>query len=229
MRILLVEDDPVLGAGLQKQLQQSAYAVDWVQSGLQAFDYGSVEPYDLCILDLGLPDLPGLDLLEWWRKHGCTFPVIVLTARGTWQEKVSGLQRGADDYMVKPFQIEELLARMSVVIKRSSTAGTQAGVHPTRANDFGLDLNENTQSVRVHATGDVHVLTRTEFSLLRLFVMHPNRLLSKSWLTDHLYDMDSDKDSNVLEVYVRRLRTKIGDGLIQTRRGQGYVFGKLPV
>lgn len=228
MRLLLVEDNQDLGAGLQKMLQNAAYAVDWFQSGREAFDHGSVEPYDLCILDLGLPDLPGLKVLELWRKKGLTFPVIVLTARGSWQEKVTGLQKGADDYMVKPFQFEELLARINAVTKRSiQSASTGSGLSSQMAQ-FGLELDEGTQSVKLLDKGETYSLTRTEYSLLRLFVLHPNRLLSKSWLTDHLYDMDSDKDSNVLEVYVRRLRNKLGADLIQTRRGQGYVFGKLP-
>jgi two-component system OmpR family response regulator len=169
------------------------------------------------ILDLGLPKRPGLEVLANWRKRNNKIPVVVLTARGSWQEKVEGFNAGADDYVGKPFQVEELLARISAVLKRSQ--GASAG--PLSAH--GITLDESTQSL-VGTDGEKVNLTGTEYRLLRYFMMNPDQVISKSRLAEHVYDYDSDKDSNVMEVYINRLRQKIGSDLIQTRRGQGYVF-----
>ncbi|HEX4878278.1 MAG TPA: response regulator transcription factor [Limnobacter sp.] len=219
MRLLLVEDDAVLGAQLHKQLARAGYATDWLQNGLDAQAQGSIEPYDLVVLDLGLPGKSGLDVLRAWRAQGMALPVIVLTARGTWQEKVEGFNAGADDYVPKPFQTEELLARISAVLKRA------AGNSPKALQANGLMLDENLQTVTVDGH-DPQQLTGTEFRLLRYFMLHPGQPLSKSRLTEHVYEYDADKDSNVMEVYVNRLRKKIGPHRIQTRKGQGYVFGE---
>lgn len=218
MRLLLVEDDPVLGPGIQAALQQSGFAVDIVKDGIDGEAMGDIEPYDLAILDLGLPKRSGLVVLTNWRKRGNQIPVIVLTARGSWQEKIEGFQAGADDYIGKPFQIEELLARINAVLKRSQ------GLTPGPLSHADITLDEATQTV-MDANGRSWSLTGTEYRLLRYFMLHPGVVLSKSVLTDHVYDYDSDKDSNVIEVYVNRLRKKLGEEVISTRRGQGYVFG----
>lgn len=218
MRLLLIEDDAQLGAQLQSALQQAGYAVDLALDGIDGEALGDIEPYDLAILDLGLPKRPGMEVLANWRKRGNRLPVVILTARGSWQEKVEGFKAGADDYVGKPFQIEELLARVSAVLKRS--AGVPAGA----LRVAGITLDESTQQA-VLENGTRLQLTGTEFRMLRCFMLHPGKLLSKTTLCEHVYDNDSDKDSNVIEVYVNRLRQKLGSDLIRTRRGQGYVFG----
>ncbi|HSI45876.1 MAG TPA: response regulator transcription factor [Methylophilus sp.] len=217
MRLLLVEDDALLGANMQQALKAAGYASDWMQEGKEARIQGSLEPYDVAILDLGLPGLNGLQVLEAWRAEGLTMPVIVLTARSSWQEKVEAFNLGADDYVTKPFHIEELLARISAVHKRS------IGLVSGDLASEGLRLDEHTQTV--WSGTESHTLTRTEFRLLRYLMLHPGRIFSKTELTEHVYAYDADKDSNVIEVYVNRLRQKVGVDKIQTRRGQGYVFG----
>ena len=217
MRVLLVEDDVALGARVQQALKAAAYACDWIQDGTEASIQGELEPYDLAVIDLGLPGLPGLEVLAAWRAKGLGLPVIVLTARSSWQEKVEAFNLGADDYVTKPFHMQELLARISAVHKR--TVGLVSGELASE----GLRLDEHTQTVWQGATSCT--LTGTEFRLLRYFMLHPGRIFSKTELTEHVYAYDSDKDSNVIEVYVNRLRQKIGVDRIQTRRGQGYVFG----
>ncbi len=218
MRLLLVEDDETLGPQVRTALQQAGYAVDLSTDGVDAEGLGDIEPYDLVVLDLGLPKRSGLAVLENWRSHGNKVPVVVLTARGSWQEKVAGFKAGADDYIGKPFQMEELLARISAVLKRSQGAP----IGPLTVD--GISLDEDTQSL-IHLNGQREALTGTEYRLLRYFMMNPGQVLSKSRLAEHVYDYDSDKDSNVMEVYVNRLRQKIGPDLIQTKRGQGYIFG----
>lgn len=218
MRLLLVEDDPVLGPGIQSAMQQAGYAVDLAVDGVDAEALGDIEPYDLAILDLGLPKRSGLMVLRNWRNRGNRLPVIILTARGSWQEKIEGFQAGADDYIGKPFQFEELLARINAVVKRSQ------GLNPGLLSHAGISLDETTQTA-TDVAGTRWPLTGTEYRLLRYFMLHPGQVLSKTVLTEHVYDYDSDKDSNVIEVYVNRLRKKLGDDLISTRRGQGYVFG----
>ncbi len=218
MRLLLVEDDEALGPQVRSALQQAGYAVDLATDGVDAEGLGDIEPYDLIVLDIGLPKRPGLTVLANWRGRGNKVPVVVLTARGSWQEKVEGFKAGADDYIGKPFQMEELLARISAVLKRSQGAP----IGPLTVE--GISLDEESQSL-IGANGARDELTGTEYRLLRYFMMNPGQVLSKSRLAEHVYDYDSDKDSNVMEVYVNRLRQKIGADLIQTKRGQGYVFG----
>lgn len=218
MRLLLVEDDVQMGPTLQTALSQAGYAVDLSVDGIDAEALGDIEPYDLIVLDLGLPKRSGMEILQNWRSRNNHVPVVILTARGSWEEKVQGFKAGADDYVAKPFQTEELLARISAVLKRSS--GTSGG--PLQV--AGLQLDEDAQSVKLN-NGNEFTLTGTEFRLLRYFMLHPGQVISKSRLTEHVYEYDSDRDSNVIEVYVNRLRQKVGNDLIQTRRGQGYIFG----
>lgn len=218
MRLLVVEDDAELRVRLQQALVRAGYAVDTADNGIDAAHLGDTEPYDAVVLDLGLPRRSGLDVLAQWRGHGNAVPVVILTARDSWQEKVEGFKAGADDYLAKPFHMEELIARVNAVIRRRHA---QPGGE-LRAADLVLD--EERQTVRRGAR--TIELTATEFRLLRYFMLHAGRTLSKTRLAEHVYDYDSDKDSNVIEAYVRRLRRKLGPDLIRTRRGQGYVFAE---
>ena len=218
MRLLIAEDDKDLGPRLKRYLDRQGFAVDLFDNGVDAAFYGSETAYDVIVLDLGLPGRSGLSVLEDWRRGGIKTPVLVLTARDTWQEKVQGLQKGADDYLTKPFHEEELLARLQALIRRNTGAvGESLAVN-------GWVLDEETQSVS--RDGQRWQLTGIEFRLLRYFMLHPGRILSKSRLTEHVYEQDADKDSNVIEVYVNRLRQKLGNDIITTRRGQGYIFGE---
>lgn len=217
MRILLAEDDAALGAQLQLAMKKAGFSVDLSPDGVDAEALGDIEPYDLIILDLGLPKKSGLDVLKSWRARGNQVPVVILTARGSWQEKVEGFKAGADDYVGKPFQLDELLARVNAVIKRS------LGVSSGNLTLGNLTLDEDKQQLILN-NGQQFPLTGTEFRLLRYFMLHPGQVLSKSKLTEHVYEYDEDKDSNVIEVYVNRLRQLVGAERIKTRRGQGYVF-----
>ncbi len=217
MRLLLAEDDRELAARLKRFLHRQGFAVDHFDNGVDTEFYAGETPYDAIVLDLGLPQRPGLEVLANWRNAGLKTPVLILTARDTWQEKVEGLQKGADDYLTKPFHEKELLARLQALIRRNTgTVGEALSVS-------GWVLNEETQSVS--RADQRWQLTATEFRLLRYFMLHPGHILSKSRLTEHVYEQDADKDSNVIEVYVNRLRQKLGNDVIRTRRGQGYVFG----
>jgi len=217
MRLLVVEDDASLGPLLKKELERQGFAVDLADNGVDGQIMGEVEPYDAIVLDLGLPKRPGLEVLQNWRAKNIDVPVIILTARDAWHERVDGFKAGADDYLGKPFHTEELLARINALIKR---ANKQTG-GSFKQGDITLD--EERQCVQ-GADGEEHELTGTEFRLLRYFMLHPGKILSKTVLTEHVYDHDSDKDSNVIEVYVKRLRHLLGKEIIETRRGQGYIF-----
>lgn len=217
MRLLLVEDDEVLLGSLKKELQQAGYAVDTATNGIDGEYLGNENEYDVVILDLGLPQRSGMEVLRRWRHSGNSTPVIILTARDAWHERVDGFKAGADDYVGKPFHTEELLARLGAVLHRSrQQPGGQLQV-----DDLVLDEERQTLTT---ADGTQHALTGTEFRMLRYFLLHPDRILSKSTLMEHVYDFDAEKDSNVIEVYVRRLREKLGKERIVTRRGQGYIF-----
>jgi two-component system OmpR family response regulator len=218
MRILLVEDDQGLATELQQGLRAEGYAVDVADNGIDAEHLAREEGYDLLVLDLGLPGRPGLEVLRNLRSVQVETPVIILTARDAWHEKVEGFKAGADDYVSKPFHAQELFARMQAVIRRSVTKSV------SELSASGLTLDEEQQTVRT-ASGENHQLTGTEFRLLRYLMMNPGKILSKSRLAEHLYEYDDERDSNVIEVYVNRLRHKCGKGLIRTLRGQGYVFG----
>ncbi len=220
MRLLVVEDDATLRASLRQALVHAGFAVDTADNGVDAEHLGNTEPYDAIVLDLGLPRRPGLEVLRNWRARGHVAPVIILTARDTWQEKVDGFKAGADDYLAKPFHLEELIARVNAIIRRRH-GEAKGGI---QASDLLLDEERQT----VTHKGRVIELTGTEFRLLRYFMLHPGKILSKTELTEHVYDFDSDRDSNVIEVYIRRLREKLDPEVIMTRRGQGYVFGAKP-
>lgn len=216
MRLLVVEDDGALLKRLKADLAEAGYAVDGASNGVTAELLGDQFDYDVIVLDLGLPGRPGLEVLKNWRRRGNKTPVVVLTARGQWHEKVDGFSAGADDYLAKPFHMAELIARIGAVVRRAH--GRPSG--PLTAGAVSLD--EGTQEVALH--GRTHRLTGVEFRLLRYFMLHPHLVLSKAQITDHVYDLDADQESNVVEVYVGRLRGKLGKNAIQTRRGQGYVF-----
>ncbi|MDT8452843.1 MAG: response regulator transcription factor [Gammaproteobacteria bacterium] len=218
MRLLLVEDDAVLGPRLRQDLRRAGYAVDLVDNGIDGQFQGETEAYDAAILDLGLPGRPGLEVLQNWRSAGSRLPVIILTARDAWHERVDGLKAGADDYLGKPFHQEELLARLDALLRRA-----QERAEP-QLSVAGLTLDEERQCVQL-ADGESVELTGTEFRLLRYMMVNPGKLLSKTRLTEHVYEGDADRDSNVIEAYIKRLRQKIGKQLIETRRGQGYIFG----
>ena len=217
MRLLLVEDDSALNRKLKTALNEAGFAVDVTENGIDAECMGEVEPYDVVILDLGLPGRSGFDILRAWRGRGNRVPVLILTARDAWYERVDGLQAGADDYLGKPFYVEELIARLNALIRRSTV---HAGGALTAG---GMTLDETRQTI-VTEDGTPIPLTGIEFRLLRYFMLHPGQVLSKHRLTEHVYDWDAEHDSNVIEVYVKRLRQKCGKNLIKTRRGQGYVF-----
>lgn len=217
MRLLLVEDDSELVQSLRKSLERAGYAVDSTASGVEAEYLGKENLYDVIVLDLGLPDRSGIEVLQHWRGQGNRVPVLVLTARNAWHERVDGFKAGADDYLGKPFHVEELVARLNALMHR--TRQQPGGM--LQAGDITLD--EETQTLTT-ADAKRHALTGTEFRLLRYFLLHPDRVLSKSTLTEHVYELDADKDSNVIEVYVNRLRQKLGKSRIETRRGQGYLF-----
>lgn len=217
MRVLLVEDDPHLGPDLRAELLRSGYAVDLADNGVDGEAMGYEDIYDLVVLDLGLPQRSGLEVLRNWRKRRNNVPVLILTARSAWQERVDGFEAGADDYLGKPFHNEELFARMTALLRRANQQ-----ISSTLEVE-GLVLNEKTQSVMLNGSEEVS-LTGTEYRLLRYFMHNPSRVLSKLQLVEHLYDDGAENDSNVIEAYIKMLRKKIGKERIQTKRGQGYVF-----
>lgn len=217
MRVLLVEDSVPLADELMALLGSHSYAVDWRSDGRDALVQGEIEPYDCIVLDLGLPGLSGLEVLAQWRASGLTTPVLVLTARGSWAERIEGLKAGADDYLGKPFHPEELVLRMQSLLRRSK--GLSNNPH---LQVGGLSLDEATQTVVCNE--QPVSLTAVEFRLLRYFMLHPGQILSKAQLSDHLYDGETERDSNVMEVHVNHLRGKVGKTVIETRRGQGYRF-----
>jgi two-component system OmpR family response regulator len=219
MKLLLVEDNPLLVAELEKQLKQAGYITDVTDKAIEA-DYLMKETnYDCVILDIGLPDGNGLSLMTQWRERGINTPVIMLTARSQWHEKVEGFNAGADDYLGKPFHTQELLARIQALIHRAHGRINSSSKQLCYA---GVNLDENEQKVTVD--DQEYELTSMEFRLLKIFLMSPKKLLSKQQLTDKLYQFDDEKESNVVEVYVTHLRKKLGKTAIETRRGQGYIF-----
>jgi len=218
MRLLLVEDHVPLADELMAGLTRLGYAGDWLADGRDALYQGQSEPYDLIILDLGLPGISGIDVLKQWRAQGLATPVLILTARSSWSERIDGLKAGADDYVTKPFHPEELQLRVQALLRRSHGQANQPLL-----KSAGLHLDEARQCV-INDGAEVQ-LTAAEFRLLRYFMLHPQQILSKSHLAEHLYDGETERDSNVLEVHVNHLRRKLGRAVIETRRGQGYIFG----
>ncbi|HJW12017.1 MAG TPA: response regulator transcription factor [Albitalea sp.] len=221
MRLLVVEDDALLRDTLKRDLERNGFAVDVAVDGIDGEFLGASEAYDAVVLDLGLPRLPGLEVLRHWRRAGHLMPVIVLTARDQWHERVQGLKAGADDYLGKPFHLEELLARLQALLRRGKAH------HAPRLSREGVELDEEHQAAIVDGVR-TEPLTALEFRLLRYLMVHSGKVVSKATLGDHIYERDMDPDSNVIEVYINRLRRKIGKDLIRTRRGQGYVFDGTP-
>jgi DNA-binding response OmpR family regulator len=217
MRLLLVEDSVALVDELLPRLRGAGYAVDWLADGRDAARRAGDEPYDIAVLDLGLPGRPGLDVLREWRARELALPVLVLTARDSWAERIEGLRAGADDYLAKPFHPDELLLRLQALVRRA-----HGGVNQPQLSAGGLRLDEARQCVL--AGGDEITLTGAEFRLLRCFMLNAGRLLSRGQLEEHLYEGDRERDSNVIEVHINRLRRKLGRDAIETRRGQGYLF-----
>lgn len=220
MRLLLVEDEAELRTQLSHYLIAQGYSVDSAADGKEGLYLGNEYTYDLAIIDIGLPQLNGIELIRQLRQHDKTFPVLILTARGGWQDKVQGLEAGADDYLVKPFHNEELRARLNALLRR-------AAGHASPRLDFGA-LCIDTAAKRVTYENTPIELTSYEYNTLEYLVHHAGQLVSKTELTEHLYDQDFDRDSNVIEVFIGRLRKKIDpDGKLKpiaTVRGQGYRF-----
>jgi two-component system, OmpR family, response regulator len=214
MRILIVEDDKDLSRQLVSALFDAGYAADFALDGEEGAHLGETEPYDAIILDLGLPKIDGLSILERWRRNGINTPVLILTARDRWSEKVAGINAGADDYVAKPFQMEEVIARVRALLRRS------AGLAKAEIECGPLHLD--TRTARVTFDGAPVKLTGLEFRLLSYLMHHQSRVVSRSELVDHLYQQDFDRDSNTIEVFIGRLRRKIPGDLIHTVRGLGY-------
>lgn len=214
MRVLLVEDEALLRAQLRATLEQAGYAVDEARDGQEALHLGATEPYDAVVLDLGLPLLDGLTVLQRWRSQGRVMPVLILTARDGWHEKVAGIDAGADDYLAKPFHTEELLARLRALMRRAHGLASPLLQHG--------DLTLDTRSGTVTHLGVPVNLTAHEHRLLSYLMHRAGQVVSRTELIEHLYAQDFDRDSNTVEVFVARLRRKLGAGCIETIRGMGY-------
>lgn len=214
MRLLVVEDDAALREQLRTALTEAGYVVDVATNGVDAAHLGAVEPLDAVVLDLGLPDRDGLSVLRAWRASGIRLPVVVLTARGTWQERVLGIDAGADDYVAKPFEMEELVARLRAVLRRAAGhASTELVLGPVR-----LD----TRRCKVSVDGHDVPLTPHEYRLLAYLVHHQDRVVPRTELVEHIYAQDQDRDSNTIDVFIARLRRKLGAEVIRTVRGMGF-------
>ena len=220
MRLLVVEDEAPLRAQLEKQLRAAGFAVDAAADGEDGYYLGREHPFDLAVVDLGLPKMSGIDVIRRWRAEQRRFPVLILTARGRWQDKVEGLNVGADDYLTKPFQAEELLARINALLRRAAGASQPV----LTCGPLVLD----TASQHVEFDGASLELTAFEYRILEYLMLHRGKVVSKTELTEHLYDQDFDRDSNVIEVLVGRLRRKLDPDErlqpIETLRGRGYRF-----
>ncbi len=223
MRLLLVEDDMALQQNLNEHLVAANYLVDLASDGEEGLFQGQEYPYDAAVVDVGLPKLDGISVIQKLREQGIGFPILVLTARDSWQDKVAGLGAGADDYLTKPFQAEELLARLNALIRRSAGQAS-----PLIKNG---PLVINTKSLQVEVNEQVIKLSSSEYKLLEYMMLHLDEVTSKSVLTEHIYDQDFDLDSNVIEVFIRRLRKKLDPNseynFIETLRGQGYKLKRL--
>ena len=220
MRVLVVEDERTLQKQLADALAEAGYAVDCAADGARADFLGRTERYDAVVMDLGLPKVDGLTVVRGWREAGLSTPVLVLTARGSWHEKVRGIDSGADDYMAKPFQIEEVLARLRALIRRASGQVTP----DLRCGTVVLDP----RMARVTVDGAPVKLTSHEFRVLSYLMHHRGRVVSQGELTEHIYAQDADRDSNTVEVFIARLRKKVGASFIETVRGLGYRIGATP-
>ncbi len=217
MRVLIVEDEATLADQLRDALKGAGFVTDVACDGEEGLYYGQEYEYDAAVVDLGLPKLDGMSLIRQLREGGRAMPVLILTARGNWQDKVTGLEAGADDYLTKPFQMEELLARLNALIRRAAGYASPLLEHG--------DLRLDTAKKEVRVEGKLVELTAYEYKVLEYLMLNPNRVVSKTELTDHLYEQDFDRDSNVIEVFVGRLRKKVTPlNPIRTVRGQGYRF-----
>src|ERR1044071_5233463 len=220
MRILVVEDDVNLNRQLSDTLKEAGYVVDQAFDGEEGHFLGDTEPYDAIILDLGLPKMDGVAVLEKWRRSGRTMPVLILTARDRWSDKVAGFDAGADDYLAKPFYTEELLARVRALLRRAAgLASSEIEIGPLRID---------TRASRVTVDGNPVKLTSLEYRLLSYLAHHKGKVVSRTELVEHLYEQDFDRDSNTIEVFVGRLRKKLDTDLIQTVRGLGYCLDDAP-
>ena len=218
MRVLLIEDEPHLREQIGQHLRQHQLTVDMSADGEEGLFLGSEYPYDVAVIDLGLPKLSGIEVIKRLREKNITFPILILTARGRWQDKVEGLEAGADDYLVKPFHFEELLARLNALARRA------AGWSNSTMRCGPVELNPASQQVTVNQSAIE--LTAFEYCLLHYLMLHAGEVISKTELTDHIYEQDQDRDSNVIEVFVKRLRNKLDPDKsinpIETLRGRGY-------
>ena len=217
MRILLVEDDPELARRLSEGLRREGYVVEHAATGEMGFLLGREEDYDAAILDLGLPDLQGVEVLRRWRKADRQMPVLILSARGSWTEKVEGLNAGADDYITKPSHVQEIVARLRALMRRAAGKSSPTLVH----NDIELSPSAGTVSV----AGKPVELTAQELRILNYFMHRHGRLISQNELIEHLYPLEEERDPNTIEVYIGRLRRKLGREVIKTQRGLGYRLG----
>lgn len=216
MRVLVVEDEPRLAARLDTVLSTAGFVVETASNGIDALHYGQTESFDAIVLDLGLPDMDGLTVLERWRAAGRGTPVLILTARGRWHEKLSGFNAGADDYLTKPFETEEVVVRLRALIRRS--AGHASPV--LECGPLKLDVN----AARFELKGEPLSLTAQEHRILAFLMHHPGRIVSRTELIEHVYDRNFDRDSNVIDVLIGRIRRKLGRELITTVRGQGFLL-----
>ncbi len=214
MRVLVVEDEPELARQIGDALIEADYVVDVAHDGEEGYFLGDTEPYDAVVLDLGLPKIDGITVLERWRRAGRDMPVLILTARDQWREKVAGFDAGADDYVTKPFQLEEILARIRALIRRASG-------HASPIMNFGA-LSIDTSAARVTVDGAAIKLTGHEYKLISYMAHHAGKVISRTELTEHVYDQDFDLDSNTIEVFVGRIRRKLSIDVIETFRGLGY-------
>ena len=216
MRILIVEDNQEVARQIRDSLEQELFIVDVAYDGEEGWFLGDTEPYDAVILDIGLPKMDGLSVLKKWRNSSNHVPVLILTSRDTWREKVTGLRAGADDYLAKPFEFEELLARVEALIRRASG-------HSSPVLQCG-QVELEPSSARVTLNGAAVNMTALEYRTLHYLMQKEGEVVSKSELSEHIYNQDLERDSNVIEVLINRLRGKLGPDLIQTRRGLGYVI-----
>jgi two-component system, OmpR family, response regulator len=216
MKVLVVEDEPRIAADVVATLKASGMTVDLVKDGEEAWFMGDTETYDAVVLDLGLPSLDGLTVLKRWRAAGRRFPVLILTARGVWTERVEGINAGADDYLPKPFEMEELVARLRALIRRSTGQASPV----LQSGPLTLD----TRQMRISLRGVPIALSPLEYRLLAFLMHHAGTVVAPTELAEHLYDFGNDRDPNAIEVTVARLRRKLGSDVIETRRGFGYLI-----